>query len=104
MTFQDMRDKALAIRKKYAKFEKEKYGKGWTKEQLVKGFVKDVDDLMKLVSAREKNVDVENFDQKLRHELADCLWSTIVIAEEYEVDLKEAFFETMEELGARLSK
>jgi NTP pyrophosphatase (non-canonical NTP hydrolase) len=37
----------------------------------------------------------------LAHELADCLWSIIVIADEAGVDLEKAFFETMKEIELR---
>jgi len=103
MSFQDIIKRALVIRAKYSKAEKNEYGKEWTREQLVQGFVGDVDDLVKLTTSKERAEGVSNLDQKLKHELADCLWSVIVIAEKYDVDLEEAFYDTMDELEQRLS-
>jgi hypothetical protein len=42
-------------------------------------------------------------DGALAHELADCLWSVMVLAEAYEVDLESAFLQTMDELNERLA-
>jgi len=38
----------------------------------------------------------------LEHELADVLWSVIVIADRCGIDLETAFARTMDELGERL--
>ena len=38
----------------------------------------------------------------LEHELADVLWSVIVIADRCGIDLETAFVRTMDELGERL--
>ena len=47
--------------------------------------------------------DVPNVKEKLEHELADCSWSVIVLAQAHEVDLEAAFLKTMDELEAHLS-
>jgi NTP pyrophosphatase (non-canonical NTP hydrolase) len=38
----------------------------------------------------------------LEHELADCLWSVIVIAAIHGIDLERSFFETMNRLEQHL--
>jgi NTP pyrophosphatase (non-canonical NTP hydrolase) len=38
------------------------------------------------------------------HELSDCLWSIIVLAEKYDIDLEAAFIKTMNELDNRLEE
>ena len=43
-----------------------------------------------------------DIDNKLAHELADCLWSVMVIAGELKIDLEQAFVETMTELKSRV--
>ena len=62
----------------------------------------DVGDLMKLVLAKDGVRDIENVDKKLEHELADCLWSILVLAKEYNIDLEKAFMRTMDELEAKI--
>lgn len=63
------------------------------------GFVGDVGDLSKLVHAKNgvrAMADSEtDLDAKLAHELADCLWSVLTLADCYGVDLDQAFDSTM---------
>jgi NTP pyrophosphatase (non-canonical NTP hydrolase) len=67
------------------------------------GLVKDVGDLALLVQAKEGVREVERVDETLAHELADCLWSVLVLADRYSVDLERAFADTMDDLEARLA-
>ena len=102
MTFQELQGRALEIRKAYAGLEEKTYGKQWTSEQIAQGFVGDVGDLMKLVLAKSGVREIEQVDEKLAHELADCLWCVMVLAKEYHVDLETAFTETMNTLEKRI--
>lgn len=104
MNFQQLTEQALAIRTKYADFETKRNGREWTGEELALGFVGDVGDLMKLVQAKEGIRAAENVDEALAHELSDCLWSIIVLADKYNVDLEAAFVKTMGDLDNRLSE
>ncbi|XHL89450.1 MazG nucleotide pyrophosphohydrolase domain-containing protein [Streptomyces niveus] len=38
----------------------------------------------------------------LEHELTDCLWSVLILAHRYGVDLDQAFRRTMDELGTSI--
>jgi NTP pyrophosphatase (non-canonical NTP hydrolase) len=98
--FEGFVERALAVRRKYAAHERERFGREWTGEELMLGFVRDVGDLAALVQAKEGIRDVEDVDAALAHELADCLWSLIVLAERYGVDLEQAFAATMDRLEA----
>lgn len=91
-----LQDRAMEIRRRYDELEKKQDGKPWNGLQLANGFKKDVSDLIELLEA--KNVD----QKKLNHELADCLWSVLVIARKLDVDLERAFWTTMLELDARI--
>lgn len=53
---------------------------------------------MKLIQAKQGVRHIADADEKLAHELADCLWSIIVLAHEYHVDLEKAFLNTMHNL------
>jgi NTP pyrophosphatase (non-canonical NTP hydrolase) len=102
MQFEEMRKRALEIREKYGELEIKKYGKVWGGRELMEGFVGDVGDLMKLIMVKEGVRKINgDIDQKLAHELADCLWSIIVLADKYDVDLEESFIKTMNELESR---
>ena len=102
MQFRELEQRALAIRGQYASLERRLYGRAWTREEIALGFVGDVGDLMKLALAREGMRAIRDAAEKLAHELADCLWSLLVLADAYEVDLQQAFLRTMDELEAYL--
>jgi NTP pyrophosphatase (non-canonical NTP hydrolase) len=70
---------------------------------LMQGFVVDVGDLMKLVMAKAGTRPVDHVDQKLAHELSDCLWSVLVLAKAYDVDLEKEFLRTMDEIEVKLA-
>lgn len=99
--FIELEQRAIQIRQKYEKLEQTNYGRDWTGEELMLGFMKDVGDLAKLIQAKEGVRNVDDVDGKLAHELSDCLWSVMVIANKYDVDLKKSFLTTMDELEKR---
>jgi NTP pyrophosphatase (non-canonical NTP hydrolase) len=102
MNLRELTDRAMEVRVKYSQLEEKKNGKKWTRAELAQGFVGDVGDLMKLVMAKEDLREIENVDAKLEHELSDCLWSILVLAHEYNINLESAFLHTMDELNTRL--
>ncbi len=104
MELKDLIARALSVREKYAELEKKKYGKEWSKVQIMEGFVGDVGDLMKLVMAKEGIRSTDEVDSKLEHELSDCLWSILVLAQKYNVDLEKSFMKTMGELEERIAR
>lgn len=66
------------------------------------GFVGDVGDLSKIIMAKHGLRDMEDIDTKLAHELSDCLWSVLVLADRYGIDLENQFMKTMDELDTRI--
>lgn len=102
MEFDSLIERARAIRAQYAQLEQERYGAAWTNEELALGFVGDVGDLAKLVMAQNGQRTIPNVREKLAHELADCLWSVIVLADAHQIDLEQAFLQTMNEIEAHL--
>ena len=104
MDFQEIISKALKLRERYAELELELYGEEWSREEIALGFVGDVGDLMKLVTANEGKRDIDNKESKLAHELVDCLWSIIILANKYDVDLEKSFIENINELEEKVNK
>jgi NTP pyrophosphatase (non-canonical NTP hydrolase) len=104
MEFSQLTERAMQIRRRFAKTEQAKNGRAWTREELMQGFVGDVGDLMKLVMAKSGVRQVENVDPKLAHELSDCLWSVLVLAKLYDVDLEKEFLATMTGIEAKLAQ
>ncbi len=98
MDFQDLTQRALTIRSLYREYERKNYGTEWTNEELALGFVGDVGDLAKLVMACNGRRSIPDAEAKLAHELADCLWSLIVLADAHGVNLEQAFLQTMDDL------
>ena len=104
MDFQQMQDRARSIRAQYAEVEASTYGRSWTTEEIMLGFLGDVGDLAKLVQGKAGVRPREDLDEALAHELADCLWSVLTLADAYDVDLLGAFSTTMDELEESLSE
>ena len=63
----------------------------WDTGDLALGFVGDVGDLAKLVMAVDGRREIPGARERLGHELADCLWSVLVLADRYGVDLGAEF-------------
>lgn len=102
MDFKTLLQRAIQVRNKYSELEKKQTGNQWTNLNLMEGFVGDIGDLMKLVMAKEGVRKIDNVDEKLAHELADCLWSTLVLADKYNIDLEASFMKTMDELDKNI--
>lgn len=85
----------MDILEKYSKLNRKQGNKDWAVEHIAQGLVGDVGDLMKLVMAKNGLRKINNVDQKLAHELADCLWSIIVLSKKYNLDLETVFMDTM---------
>ena len=98
MEFNQLIQRALSIRELYREYEQISYGASWTNEELALGFVGDVGDLAKLVMAQNGRRNIPEAAEKLAHELADCLWSVIILADVHGIDLEEAFMKTMKDL------
>lgn len=95
--------RARRIRALYARAEQRRRGHGWSRAELAQGFVGDVGDLIKLLMAKDGARTADRLEPRLRHEMGDCLWSLLVLADEYGVDLESAFHDTMDELETRLA-
>ena len=98
MEIKDLSQRAMRVRQLYAELERKEYGRAWTKEEIALGFVGDVGDLAKFVMAQEGIRAIPDAERKLAHELADCLWSVLVLSQAYNVDIEHAFLQTMDEL------
>ena len=93
MEFSDIVKKAKEIKIKYAKQNKKLGRKTWKATDYYQGFVGDVGDLGKLIMAKNNLRFYKNINKKLAHELADCLWSLLVLADELEIDLEKEFLQ-----------
>jgi NTP pyrophosphatase (non-canonical NTP hydrolase) len=103
MELSQLTDHAMQLRQRFAEAEQAKHGRVWTREEIMQGFVGDVGDLMKLVMAKSGARPVKDVDRKLAHELSDCLWSILVLAKLYDVDLEKEFLATLQGIETKLA-
>ena len=103
MTFDELQQQALKLNQLYEQLEVKKYGRIWSTEELALGFVGDVGDLAKLIQARAGIRTIENCTAKLGHELADCLWSIMVLADKCGIDLQAEFVNNIGGLAEHVS-
>lgn len=96
--FTELAQRAIRIRQLYSEYEISLHGRSWTREEIMLGFVGDVGDLSKLVQANEGMRQIPDAKDKLAHELCDCLWSVLVLANLYDVDLETEFLRTMDDI------
>ena len=96
--FNELINRAMKIREKFGDYELANGERKWTREDVMMGFVGDVGDLAKLVMAHQNIRHIPDKQAKLEHELADCLWSIMVLSKMYDVDLESAFLDTMRDI------
>lgn len=104
MSIKELTKRAVEVRKLYDQLNLKHHGVKWNEERIMAGFVGDVGDLSKLVMGKANVRDIEKVDEKLDHELSDCLWSILVLADKYHRDMEQIFVQTMDELEARVNK
>lgn len=99
MKFTEFEKAALDLNELYEQLELKRYGRVWTTQELALGFVGDVGDLAKLIQANAGVRDIEDCQAKLEHELSDCLWSILVLANKCGIDLQAAFVRNTREIS-----
>jgi NTP pyrophosphatase (non-canonical NTP hydrolase) len=100
-SLRDLQQRAKEIAVRYAQLNVQEGHAPWGPKERMMGFITDVGELNELVMAKEGLRHMERIDTKLAHELSDCLWSVLVLADHYGVDLEKAFADTMNELERR---
>jgi len=103
MNFSNLENSALQLNELYEQLEAKRYGRIWTTQELALGFVGDVGDLAKLIQAHAGVRDIEDCKAKLGHELSDCLWSIIVLANKCGIDLEAEFIRNTGEITEYVS-
>ncbi|MFH8476417.1 hypothetical protein [Streptomyces sp. NPDC018000] len=103
MDLNELQRRALHIHDLYDELNLRERGRTWTREEFMLGFVGDVGDLAKIVMAQEGARDMPGGCAALEHELADCLWSVLILAHRYDIDLNAAFLRTMDGLAQSIT-
>lgn len=103
MKLSDLEKSAMQLNDLYEQLEIKRYGRIWTTGELALGFVGDVGDLAKLIQTNAGIRNIEDCKAKLGHELSDCLWSIIVLANKCGIDLEAEFVKNTRELAEYVS-
>jgi len=103
MNLDELTQKVLHIKSLYSDFEKRKSYKHWTIEETYEGLVSDVGDLGRLVLAKEGFREMPDLQKSLQHELAEILYATLLLSEQYKIDLTQAFLDEVDRLERNLS-
>ncbi|MCO8270201.1 nucleotide pyrophosphohydrolase [Actinoplanes sp. TRM 88003] len=91
MDINGLQARAVEIAESYDRHHVAAGREPWSTGDLTLGFVGDVGDLAKLVAAVDGRREIPDARARLGHELADCLWSVLVLADRYGVDLTTEF-------------
>jgi len=103
LTLPLLTQRALEIRGRFDAANTAAGRRAWTPAELAQGFAADVGALNKLVMMRAGLRDApSDLDARLAHELADCLWSVLVLAAAHDIDLEASFHHTMDTLETKL--
>ncbi|MDR0956208.1 MAG: nucleotide pyrophosphohydrolase [Candidatus Nomurabacteria bacterium] len=102
MTWDELRQRALNTAKLYDKLNQKQAQSIWRAEDYFQGFVGDVCDLAKLINVQKRAHRVDDPGGALAHELADLLWSVIILADRLDVDLPAAFQKMTDDLKNKL--
>jgi NTP pyrophosphatase (non-canonical NTP hydrolase) len=103
MNLSDLGKSALQLNELYEQLETKRYGRVWTLQELALGFVGDVGDLAKLIQAHAGVRTIDDCKAKLGHELSDCLWSILVLANKCGIDLEAEFVRNTGEISHYVS-
>jgi NTP pyrophosphatase (non-canonical NTP hydrolase) len=96
--------RAMNIFQLYKELNKRENHVEWCESEVMMGFVGDVGDLMKLVMAESNLRQIPDSKEKIAHELADCLWSILVLSKLHKIDIENAFIKTMTNLEEKIQK
>lgn len=104
MNYNTLQDRAIEISNLYDKLNVLNGQKKWDAQAVMAGFVGDVGDLSELIMAKNNLRYKVDLDDKLAHELSDCLWSILVLADKFGINLSEEFNANMVTLKDKIIK
>ncbi|WP_218220326.1 hypothetical protein [Nesterenkonia sp. Act20] len=98
------RDQALEVRGLYEILEQRFNDATWSLNELMIGYSNDVGQIGRLLLARDGTWPIDgDTDAELKHKLSQALWWVFVLAERLEIDIDQAFAETMSSIRANLN-
>ena len=94
---------ALGVRSRYAEYEKETGGKIWNNRDIMDGFIVDVADLLRLIMSKDGLREEASIDEKIAHELSDCLYCVFLLAHKYNIDIEKEYTKNMKMLRKKIT-
>jgi NTP pyrophosphatase (non-canonical NTP hydrolase) len=91
MDIKELTQKALRIRHLYAEQNAAAGRKQDTAHEVIMEFVSDLGDLSRYITQGDRDGKVFDKKEQISRELAECLGHILVLAQEYDIDLEEAF-------------
>ncbi len=104
MEFKEIAARASEIKERYDRLHEEEGNPAWGAHEFATGLVTDVGELTELLMAKRGYRKIADVDQKIAHELSDCLYSLLAVASELDVDLESEFLKTMDEVAVRIEE
>ncbi len=103
MEFSESLQRVKKITQAYNVLNRVEGYKTWGANEYLQAFQGDVGDLAKLILARRGYAFGQtDVDAKLARELADCLWSILVLANELDVDIERELNRTLSRLEEKI--
>lgn len=88
--FDQIIERALALRKKYHELELSHHGTEWTVEEDALAFLTDAGLVGRHAMSQQQRWPKANTDTELEHKLGESIWWLIVLADRMDIDIKEA--------------
>lgn len=107
MEIRELSKLAKDLKEVYDNLNRIRVKKIWQAPDYAQGLVGDASDLMRLVAQRNKDLSMaqrKELDKKIRHEMADCMWSLVSLADELNIDLEKEYLITIDYLRQKLSE
>jgi NTP pyrophosphatase (non-canonical NTP hydrolase) len=105
MDFTLATDQATRVRGLYHQLEEHHEGSRWEIKDDMLGFVNDVGTLSRLIMATEGRWKPEGeVAQQLPEKLSECIWWVLVLASRLDIDMDEAFGQTMDRIERHLEQ
>ena len=98
------RDAAREVRALYEVLENRINGQVWTTHELLLGFLNDTATIGRLVLANDGTWDIDGDPKaELEHKLAESMWWIFVLADRLDIDMTDAYTQTMAKIQAGLA-
>lgn len=90
ISLEELKQRSLAIRKKYHELELQHHGSEWTVEEDALAFLTDAGMVGRLTMSQQGRWPKTNTDEELRHKLGESIWWLVVLSERMNIDIEEA--------------